>query len=869
MHQTTYSRFPFSPVHTAQNTRRLPVALLSRTVLTLSLLVGLQSLPLAWAQYGNYTSPPPSYNNPAYGYGPPSYGPPSYTTPKSNRPGPSSAPTYGYGNPGYNGYNPPPTYNQPPSNSYAPPTYNPAPSNSYAPQPADQNESVSTDATGDDDQYSRFSDEASKMFTNGQLSQAIELFEKALAVAPEDSIPVVYNNLAVAYIKRGNYFHDRLHQDQNAINDFRRAYFYLECAWPEGLERKSLHEKNRLVAKDNLTISYRNLAISPTDKAKHLEMAKQLRAQGKFPEAIVEYYWVLDLDKQEPVASKSLGDLFTVVNMPEKSKKYYGIAAGGTLPPGGFASENGSSAVSSSNQKDDTLVKLGNAQYKTGEVDKAVASFDQALALNPNNVGALNMLETIWLQEIKFNPNSVLGHANLGSVYQKKHAYDQALQQYNVAEHFAEADPKTAFDVKKQIRLNIGTLFQAQKRYDLALKAYETVLQVEPNHLMANFYKASLLEDSGNTDGALQAYNKVLSIDPNYKAAQDKLLTLAKQQNDPAKLAAGLKQYADRFPKNATIQAQIGEEFHQRKDLTNAAYYYNRALQIDPKLASAWGNLGAVYQSQGKDEESADAFQKAQALDPNNTTFKELAKNAASDVGYKAYQQAVALQQQGKSKEAQTAFQKALQTNDTAEVRAAYGVSLQTTGQLDAAITEYQKAMAKEPNNPDYVYSLGTAYHQQKDLVKAEAMYKKALSLRADYPEAKNALASIAQQGATEDLDKAISAYNAKNYPSALILVNQALTKNNQDAMAHYYKGLILDAQKKPSLAAQSYQKATQYKADFSDAYYALGVALDNAKDTSGAKVAFEKFLTLSDTNAEDDFVKYARERVKTLAEKP
>ena len=149
-------------------------------------------------------------------------------------------------------------------------------------------------------------------------------------------------------------------------------------------------------------------------------------------------------------------------------------------------------------------------------------------------------------------------------------------------------------------------------------------------------------------------------------------------------------------------------------------------------------------------------------------------------------------------------------------------------------------------------------------MTKAAAAYKKTLSLKADYKEAQQALASIEQQNASADLEKGIDAYNRKNYPVAMTLVNQALAKNNQDAMAYYYRGLIYDAQKKTPLAAQSYQEAIRLNPDFADAYYALGVALDLNKDSRGAKGAFEKFITLSGTN-EDDFVKYARERVKTL----
>ncbi len=724
-----------------------------------------------------------------------------------------------------------------------------------APALAESYQTYEDNGSGDLDSYSRYSDEAARLYRGGQYTQAIEAFEKALAVAPDPSLPAVYNNLAVAYMRRGNYYVTQK-QNENALNDYRKANFYMDSAWPEGLERSPQHNSNLQIARQNLSIGYQNLRINPSDKAKHLEMAKQLRMQGKFPEAIVEFNQVLLLDKKDPVAAKALGDLFTVVNLPEKSKKYYALAVGEVGTP----QDSGSSGLSQA----DMLVQLGNAQYKTGEVDQAVANFDKALAINPTNVSALNMLEKIWLNEIKFNPTSVLGHANLGSVYQKKKLFEQALQQYNAAETFAEADRQTPFDTKKLIRLNIGLLFQDQKRYELAAKAYDTVLHADANLLLANYYKANLLQETGNTDGAMQLYNKVLLIDSSYKPAQEKLLALIKQQGDPAKLTAGLIQYADRFASSAAVQEQIGEEFHQRKDLNNAQVFYQRAIRIDPKMASAWANLGAVYQAQGKDDDSASAFQKAKALDPQNATIQQLAKTAEGNIGYKAYQQAIQLQQQGKAHEALSYFEKALVTNNTPEIHAAYGVNLQSAGQLDAAIGEYQKALIQDVNNADYNYYLGTAYHQKKDLVRAAAAYKKALSLKADYKEAQQALASIDQQNASADLEKGIDAYNRKNYTVALTLVNQALAQNNQDAMAYYYRGLIYDAQKKSSMAAQSYQQAIRLNPDFADAYYALGVALDLAKDSRGAKGAFEKFITLSGTN-EDDFVKYARERVKTL----
>lgn len=703
-----------------------------------------------------------------------------------------------------------------------------------------------------EDAYFRYSEEGSKAFNAGQQTQAINAFEQALRYAPQASIPIVYNNLAACFMRRGNYYGNQ-GQYQNMLSDYRQAYFYMIYGWPEGAERKAVHDRNITVAKQNLNIGYRNLKINPQDRQAHLDMAKQLRLQGKFLEAIVEYTQALELTREPDFeVAKAIGDLYTVLNLPEKSKKYYAMAANTPVESAG------------SGMSDDVLVQLGTSQYQTGEIDKAVVSFDKALAINPKNMGALNQLEKIWRDEIKFNPASVLGHANLGSVYQKKGMYNEAFQQYTAAEMFSEQNRNTPFEVKKQIRLNLGTLFQEKHDYQKALSAYETVLRVDPNHLQANFYKATLLEETGNIDGAITGYNKVLSLDPKHTGAQDKMLGLVMKHPDPARVTAGLKDYAARFANDPVVQAQVGEEFHNRKDFNNAALYYQKAIQLNPQLANAWANLGAIYEAQGKQQESLQAFKKARELDPGNQTFDTLAKNAESTLGYQAYEQAVELQQAGKHGEALVYFRKAMETMDSPELHVAYGVSLHNAGQLDAAIAEYNKGIAKDSGNADYHYYVGTAYHQQNDLTKALAAYKKALSLMPSHEQAREMAASIEKNQAAQDLQKAIDAFDRKNYGQALTHVNAVLARNGQDATAHYYKGLILEAQNKKPAAIQSYREAIRYDGEFADAYYALGVALDDSRDSAGAKNAFQKFVSIAGER-DDDFVRYARDRVQAL----
>lgn len=697
------------------------------------------------------------------------------------------------------------------------------------------------------DNYTYYYNQAIEAYNAGKMTQALDAFEKSLPFAPEVSIAPVYNNIAATYISRAKYFMDK-GDAQSAANDFRLAYYYIHYGWPEGMTQNQVHQENKETAKNNLKDFYRRMNIDPRDKKTHLELAKKLRLQGDFKAAIVEYGEVLNIDAKDAEAQKAMGDLFNVLNLPEKSAKYYEKAA----------------TASGGKGSDDIYVKLGTASYKNNDIDNAVVQFNKALEINPNNMAALNQLEHIWGNEIKFNPTSVLGHANLASVLQKKKMYDQALDQYKAAEHFANTQPNISFDIKKLIRLNIGTLFQEKKSFRDALSAYDSVLAYDPQNKLAIYYKATLFKETGNIPGAIEGFNKVLALEPGNEEAQKELFNLITQQPDKNQMRSDLKAYGDKYASNALVQNRVGEVFHENKDYQSALYFYQRALALDNTQASTHANIGAVLQAMGREEDSLEAYRKAQALDPNNNTVNELLSSAQQNIGYSNFQKAVELQQQGQHQQALSYLEKALKTNpDSPEMIAAYGVSLQNLNQLDKAIDQYQKAITRDSQNANYHYYLATAFHQKNDLGKARLEYEKALSLDNTLSSAKEALDSLAQAEASNYLNDAVEAFNRKQYPKAMTLIDKTLAQNGDNSIAHYYKGLIQEAQSNKAGAIVSYKAAVQYDANFSDAYYALALLLDEKNDKIGAKAAFQKFIQLAET--EDDFVRYAKERLEAL----
>ncbi|MBX2860400.1 MAG: tetratricopeptide repeat protein [Vampirovibrio sp.] len=834
------SSLPFQMARAPQNSRFPQILSVLAATIFLSTCTVFLGFEANAQQSGNYPGyyPNPGYPNnaPPRGYG--NYPGNNYSSPRNN-----------YQN-NYNTRSYPPNQNRRPPNTYnAPPTS--PPSQRTSNQPRNYNSVGSREAAQYQGDYVSYTNQAERFTKQGELSKAIGMYLKAKPLAPDSSISFIHNNLAVLYMKRGNYYLGQARDKEKALSDFRNAHYMIVEGWPAGLKRRQLHEDNIKIAEENLKIAYSNLKIDPKDKVLHEKMAQELRLKGLFQEALVEYAQVAEIDPKADKALMAMGDLFNVLNLPDKSNIYYGKAAD--------ALGEGAS--------DDLLVRLASAQNKSGQLDSAIANLNLALDKNPQNVAALNQLEQIWRNELKFRPNSVLAHANLGSIFQKRKQFTKAEKAYETAEYFANQDPSTSIDTKKLIRLNMGTLYQETKNFRMARNAYQSILQIDPSSKQAQYYIASLYKDMGQTDKAATAYNNLLAVDPEYAPAHEALLDIIHEDPNPASKKHKLLQYANTNSSNAQVQSKVGEELHKLKEYNDAVTHYERAIKLKPDMAAAYANMGAALQALDRDDEALEAFHKATQLDPNNDTVLALKKDVEQASGLKAYNRALEMQQQGNHQDALPLFKKAIsQAPNNPEFHAGYGISLQNLNRLHDAVTQYQKALNKDPKNADYHYFMATAYHQNQQYDKAMESYRKvkALGSSSYQAETDQALEQLNQVAAGKMLAQAVEAYNKRSYSKALTLINSTLKEDSANATAHYYKGLILSGQNKESQAVQSYEAATRHDPEFKDAYYALGVSLDKIKNSVKAKAAFEKFLKLS-VGTEDDFVKYAQHRVNTI----
>ena len=109
-------------------------------------------------------------------------------------------------------------------------------------------------------------------------------------------------------------------------------------------------------------------------------------------------------------------------------------------------------------------------------------------------------------------------------------------------------------------------------------------------------------------------------------------------------------------PNDASLLAELGKVYYQKRQFAMAAMYYEDSVRIKPD-AAVFVNLGGTYHFDGEEEKAVSAWNQALRLDPNNP-------DALFNIGL------VKLRSQGDPKAAIISWQKLLKTNPNHPKRA-------------------------------------------------------------------------------------------------------------------------------------------------------------------------------------------------------
>jgi len=73
----------------------------------------------------------------------------------------------------------------------------------------------------------------------------------------------------------------------------------------------------------------------------------------------------------------------------------------------------------------------------------------------------------------------------------------------------------------------------------------------------------------------------------------------------------------------AKAQVEFGIQVAQKKLWREAAYRFEKAVELDPTYPEAWNNLAIAYEQQGNFTDANKAYTKAVELDPGNALIRQ------------------------------------------------------------------------------------------------------------------------------------------------------------------------------------------------------------------------------------------------------
>jgi tetratricopeptide (TPR) repeat protein len=211
----------------------------------------------------------------------------------------------------------------------------------------------------------------------------------------------------------------------------------------------------------------------------------------------------------------------------------------------------------------------------------------------------------------------------------------------------------------------------------MALQLFEEVTQKIPHNAMAFRYLGLSNFREENYDDALDALDEARGIQPNSYRLLDDFVTIAKQAGEPDRAIEALRDYVARNPDE-------------------------RGARLE---------LARLARSSGDEEEAM-----AQA---------EYLKSGASEDPELAYEYGITLKEAGRLDEAKAALRSSVELNpDSAVAQHALGVTELVSGDAKGAIAPLEAAVARDPDNGDFRFSLAQAYEKSDRIPESLSAYE-------------------------------------------------------------------------------------------------------------------------------------------------
>lgn len=239
-------------------------------------------------------------------------------------------------------------------------------------------------------------------------------------------------------------------------------------------------------------------------------------------------------------------------------------------------------------------LSLGNVYSMMGKNAQAVSELQKALALAPNSDEAYRLLGNAYIvsgrseeaiaayeKAVSENPYFWLNHNSLGQAYFSLGNWVKALPEFQKVTELASDNP-IGYE-------NIGSIYLKQAKWTEAIPQYQKALAIAPDSTTySNVGTAYFFLK--RYDEAVKMYEKAVAMTPN----------------------------------DETLEGNLGDAYRWSGHSEQAGAAYDKAislafkqLQVNPRSASAMGDLATYYAKKGDNHNALQYIQQARTISPD------------------------------------------------------------------------------------------------------------------------------------------------------------------------------------------------------------------------------------------------------------
>jgi protein O-GlcNAc transferase len=277
---------------------------------------------------------------------------------------------------------------------------------------------------------------------------------------------------------------------------------------------------------------------------------------------------------------------------------------------------------------------LAVVQAAMGRAEKALASYDRALALQPGSAEVLvNRGAALYDlrrfagaladcdQAIALANHNLLAHANRGLALHALGRFDEALSAHDRAlalkGDYAEAHANRA-----------ATLYALDRRVE-ALAGYDRALAIDPGSAEANYNRGNVLRALGRLSEALAAYDRALARRSDHAGALANRGAALSEMRRFGEALASFDRLVAVSPSDFQAYYNRGNVLHDLRRFAEALASFDRALALKADFADALYNRANTLFEMKLFAEALAGFERTLAQNPDHPYALERAASCA------------------------------------------------------------------------------------------------------------------------------------------------------------------------------------------------------------------------------------------------